>query len=63
MMVGAVSGSFATYILGYLGDYCNVDSNPQILGNILGIIVLISYLCSVPFFLKNSDEYSKLIQF
>ena len=61
MLVGAASGSLATYCLGRLGDYYEINDNPLRIGNLLGVTVLLSYMGCIPFFLLNGREYSKLI--
>lgn len=63
MLVGAVSGSLATLVLGYLGDKYDIDNNPDTLGVILGCAVLVSYIGCIPFFLKNADEYARVLKF
>lgn len=61
MLVGATAGSLICYILGYLGDKYETDSNPELQGQILGTAVLASYLLCIPFFIKNAHEYAKLL--
>lgn len=58
-LVGATAGSIATYILGVVGDAKDVDNDPDLLGRILCIGVLISYLGCVPFFLCNAEYYAR----
>ena len=63
VLVGALSGSLVTFILGYLGDQYDIDDNPETLGRLLGGAILTSYLCCIPFFLINAEEYAKLIRY
>lgn len=59
VLVGAISGSMVTFVLGALGDRYEIDENPEVLGKLLGGAVLTSYIGCIPFFLKNAEEYAK----
>jgi hypothetical protein len=61
LLVGALSGSVATYVLGFLGDHYQIDIHPERTGMLLGITVLISYGGCIPFFILNGREYANLI--
>ena len=63
MLIGALSGSMISTLLGYIGDYYNINDNPERLGYILGITVLIAYLGCIPFFIKNGLEYARIIKY
>jgi hypothetical protein len=63
MLVGATSGSMISTLLGYIGDKYDTNNHPERLGYILGITVLISYLGCIPFFIKNGNEYARIIKF
>ena len=62
-LTGATSGSICTYLLGVFSDKYDLDENPQLIGKILMIFVLISYIGCIPFFLLNSREYAKNIKY
>lgn len=61
-LVGASAGSLATFILGAIGDAKDVDNNPDLLGSILCIGLLVSYLGCVPFFLLNAEYYARTLK-
>lgn len=63
VLVGALAGSLITFILGYLGDKYDIANNPEILGKLLGSAILAAYLGCIPFFLKNAQEYAKLVRY
>lgn len=63
LITGATSGSIFTYLLGVLGDKYEVQKYPDRIGVILTIMVLISYIGCIPFFLLNAREYAKNIRY
>jgi len=58
MLIGATSGSLATFVLGLLGDKFDTNNNPERFGYILSGAVLTSYIGCIPFFLLNAKHYA-----
>lgn len=60
-LAGSLSGALATYLLGVLGDFYEIQTYPERTGYILAAFVVFSYAGSCPIFLLSSREYAKIL--
>jgi hypothetical protein len=58
LVCGSLAGSMSTYALGAVGDAYNVKKEPQIIGNVLGSILVGTYLISGILFMISGKLYS-----
>jgi hypothetical protein len=57
-LLGSLSASLTTFVLGLLGDAFDAVDNPQLYGTIMGSFVVAFYVTCSPLFMWAGREYN-----
>lgn len=59
---GSIAGALSNLFLGLLNDKYQADENPTAAGNLLTIVVGVSYIGSAPFFILSGILYQRYVK-